>query len=444
MNGPLAERGTLASRRVLVVAHDFPPLRSPQAIRAWHFVRTLSGEAGEVVVLCRRPPAGAPAPVLAANVRYLATSPGPFESTVDALVAWRRRARGAPSDDVTPGALSLNWKGLALKRLRRMLDLMVFPDARRFWVRSAAEALAALLRESRPDVAVVMHEPAASLLLAPMLDRARVPWIADLADPVVAPYTPRHWRRRAFALEQETLRAATGVAVTNSATADLLAERHGPWRTPPLILSQGHGEAVEETPPTFDAPKDGGPLRLCYTGRFYTFRRVDPVVAAVAGMDGVQLVVAGPEPPAVLRDAAKRWPAKFELHGELSHAQALALQRSADALLSIGNAGTVQSPGKLFEYFGAGCPVLHVASNRLDPQIGLIASLRRGLSCDNETSAVRERLLELRNLKATAGIAERFDLSNESVQRFGWAAIGRRLADELALLAQTARSGGQA
>lgn len=170
------------------------------------------------------------------------------------------------------------------------------------------------------------------------------------------------------------------VVVTNSATADLLAERHGPWRTPPLILSQGHGEAVEETPPTFDAPKDGGPLRLCYTGRFYTFRRVDPVVAAVAGMDGVQLVVAGPEPPAVLRDAAKRWPAKFELHGELSHAQALALQRSADALLSIGNAGTVQSPGKLFEYFGAGCPVLHVASNRLDPQIGLIASLRRGLS----------------------------------------------------------------
>ncbi|MFN7386314.1 MAG: hypothetical protein ACK5S2_06060 [Lysobacteraceae bacterium] len=438
MNGPLAERGTLASRRVLVVAHDFPPLRSPQAIRAWHFVRTLSGEAGEVVVLCRRPPAGAPAPVLAANVRYLATSPGPFESTVDALVAWRRRARGAPSDDVTPGALSLNWKGLALKRLRRMLDLMVFPDARRFWVRSAAEALAALLRESRPDVAVVMHEPAASLLLAPMLDRARVPWIADLADPVVAPYTPRHWRRRAFALEQETLRAATGVAVTNSATADLLAERHGPWRTPPLILSQGHGEAVEETPPTFDAPKDGGPLRLCYTGRFYAFRRIDPVIDAILAIEGVQLVVACPEPPTALLDAARRFPSRFELHGEVAHAKALSLQGSADALLSLGNAGTVQSPGKLFEYFGAARPVLHVASNRLDPQVGLIAGLRRGLSCDNDVASIARCIVELRDLKAARGMATRFDLSKDAIDRFGWPAIGQALVRALGRLADDA------
>lgn len=295
-------------------------------------------------------------------------------------------------------------------------------------------------------MALVMHEPAASLLLGERLHLAGVPWIADLADPVMAPYTPRHWRKRAFALEAATLGTATRIAVTNMATAELLSERHGRLATQPLILSQGHGEAAEApmSAPQADVPRDDRVLRLCYTGRFYTFRRVDQVVAAVAGMDGVQLVVAGPEPPAVLRDAAKRWPAKFELHGELSHAQALALQRSADALLSIGNAGTVQSPGKLFEYFGAGRPVLHVASNRLDPQIGLIASLRRGLSCDNEASAVRERLLELRNLKATAGIAVRFDLSNESVQRFGWTAIGRLLADELALLVEPARGSRQA
>jgi hypothetical protein len=57
---------------------------------------------------------------------------------------------------------------------------------------------------------------------------------------------------------------------------------------------------------------------------------------------------------------------------------------------------------------------------------------------------VRERLLELRNLKATAGIAVRFDLSNESVQRFGWTAIGRLLADELALLVEPARGSRQA
>lgn len=449
---PLTEPGarrSLSGRRVLVVSHDFPPVRSPQAIRSWHFVHAIAREAADVVVLCRTPPAGQPLPTVPANVRLHPASPGGFESLIDGLVSWRHRHRGQSAEAGAPrdvGPISLNWKGRLVRSARRLLDLALYPDSRVCWSRHAGQALDGLLAGTRPDVALVMHEPAASLLLGERLHLAGVPWIADLADPVMAPYTPRHWRKRAFALEAATLRTATRIAVTNMATAELLAERHGRLATQPLILSQGHGEAAEApTPaPQTTMPRDERVLRLCYTGRFYTFRRVDEVVAAIAGMDGVQLVVAGPEPPAVLREAAKRWPAKFELHGELSHAQALALQRSADALLSIGNAGTVQSPGKLFEYFGAGRPVLHVASNRLDPQIGLIAGLRRGLSCDNETSAVRERLLELRNLKATAGIEERFDLSTERVQRFGWAAIGRLLVDELALLVEPTRGSHQA
>lgn len=440
MNASAAPR-TLADRRVLVVSHDFPPVRSPQAIRAWHFVHAIAREARDVVVLCRTAPAGQALPTLPRNVQLRPASPGLFETLIDGLVSWRHRGRAStaaagPAAATGPGPVALNWKGRVVKRARTLLDLVVYPDSRACWSWHAGRELDAIIHSARPDVALVMHEPAASLLLGRRLRSAGVPWLADLADPVMAPYTPRHWRKRAFALEAETLRHATRIAVTNEATADLLAERHGRYALSPLILSQGFGEAAEAMPMPAGAspPPNGTALRLCYTGRFYDFRRVDDVVDAVAAMEGVQLVVAGPEPPAVLLDAARRHPTKFDLHGELPHAQALALQRSADVLLSIGNAGTVQSPGKLFEYFGASRPVLHVASNRLDPQIGLIAGLRRGLSCDNEASAIRERIGELQQLKASAALGERFDLSNEGVERFGWPAIGRRLVEALAQL----------
>lgn len=432
---PLTEPGSprsLSGRHVLVVSHDFPPVRSPQAIRSWHFVNAIAREAAEVVVLCRTPPAGQRLPTVPANVRLHPASPGGFESLIDGLVSWRHRHREGSAEAAAPrdmGPISLNWKGRLVRSARRLLDLALYPDSRVCWSRHAGQALDGLLAGTKPDVALVMHEPAASLLLGERLHLAGVPWIADLADPVMAPYTPRHWRKRAFALEAATLRTATRIAVTNMATAELLAERHGRLATQPLILSQGHGEAAEAptSVPQATMPRDERVLRLCYTGRFYAFRRVDQVVAAIAGMDGVQLVVAGPEPPTELREAAKRWPAKFELHGELSHAQSLALQRSSDALLSIGNAGTVQSPGKLFEYFGAGRPVLHVASNHLDPQVGLIASLKRGLTCENNSALVMKRLVELRDLKFNGQLNAAFNLTTESVERYGWASIGERL-----------------
>lgn len=417
---------------MLVVSHDFPPARSPQAIRAMAFTRRLAAEAAQVVVLTRTRLPGFAEATVPANVRVLRASPGWLEERIDGLVARRRHAE--VDDDAQPAAdgkvnaspAALNWKGRAIARLRRATDTLCFPDGRALWVRDAIRQLDALCESQRPDVALVMHEPAASLLVGRHLGKRGIPWLADIADPVLAPYTPWHWRGRATRLEAAALHEAGAASATNPATVELLAKRHGPLSKPIVVLPQGF------TPMPAVPMPGGDTLRLVYTGRFYPFRDPAPLLAAVAATPGVELVIAGPEMPDAVLAAAQRHPDAIRLAGELGHRDALALQMTADVLVSVGNAGTAQAPGKVQEYFGAARPLLHVFHDAGDPAPALVRDTGRGLACPARADDVAAALRELLALKRAGGLATRFDLSPDAVQDYRWDAIAGRLAALLA------------
>lgn len=416
---------------MLVVAHDFPPVRSPQSIRALAFVRRLATGAAELHVLTRTAMPGLAEPSLPANVRVHRASPGAFESLLDRLAA--RRAASAPhtgGGDGVAGPPALNWKGRCVTLARRAIDQLRFPDGRAAWVPAARRELAMLCRHARPDVALLMHEPAACLLLAPVLSGAGVPWLADLADPVLAPYTPRQFRRAAARLEARVLAGAAAVSVTNIATAELIARRHGIAPDAITILPQGFSSAAVSPMPAGDG------LELVYTGRFYAFRDPAALLAAVVATRGVRLVLAGPEMPAEVHAAARAHPQSIVLAGQLSHEATLALQMRADVLVGVGNAGTTQSPGKLQEYFGAARPVLHVVHDAADPAPALLAQTRRGIAVPAEPEAIAAALQALLRAKREAGLAGQFDLGHDAVADFHWDAISDRLAARLAAIAR--------
>jgi len=427
----------LRGRTVLVVSHDFPPVRSPQAIRAMAFATRLAGEAARVVVLTRSAPSGLATPPLPANIDVVRASPGWLEDRIDRLSARRRHQAPPPVDAVdAPAAGSgaapavLNWRGRAISRLRRLIDLACFPDGRALWAADARRKLAAICDAGRPDVALVMHEPAACLLLGPALTARGLPWLADLADPVLAPYTRWHWRGRARRLEAAALREAAAASVTNPATARLLAARHGLDPAHFTVLPQGYADLGAAPPGA------GERLRLVYTGRFYPFRDPGALLAAVQATADVELVIAGPEMPEAVVDAAAARPDAVRIAGDLGHHDALDLQRSADVLVSVGNAGTAQAPGKVQEYFGASRPLLHLFHDDEDPARRLVADTRRGLACPARHEDVAAALRELLALKRAGALATHFDLGPEAVADYHWDRIAARLA---ALLARIQR-----
>lgn len=419
---------------MLLIAHDFPPVRSPQSIRAKYFAKALLDAGARVTVLTRTASHADPADGLVRSLverglEVARCSPGLLEAGVD---WWSQRrspkATGdadVPSPDLAPGHAQLNWKGRLVQQLRRALGVVWFPDARSAWTPHARRWLQRRLASGpRYDAAILMHEPAAGILLWEQLEQASVPWLVDLADPVLAPYTPWHWRRRARRVEAALLARAHAVCVTNEGTRTLLRERHAPApsRATWEVLPQGYeARAVQ-------ARRATGPLVLLYTGRFYAFRPAEPLLDAVAAVPGVRLRIAGPEMPAPVIAAAARHPDRIELLGEVDHDTAIRLQDEADVLVSVGNRGTPQTPGKTIEYLGARRPILHLWQDAPDEPASMLAGARRGMACRADAASVAEALAALRRMADDGGLPGHFDLEGEALAEFSWPCIGAKLA----------------
>ncbi|GAB3731156.1 hypothetical protein GCM10028862_10880 [Luteimonas pelagia] len=417
--------------RILLVAYEFPPSPSPQSLRWAYLSRELALRGHEVHVLTiDLGGASVGLPDLPGGVRVHRTHAGLFRG----LVAWRRnrrmraRASRLPAAPTAPPARAS--RGGLKHRVSRILQALAerlwYPDLRGEWRAIALRALPDVLRHFRPDVVIASHEPATSLEVGLAARAAGHPLVADLGDPVLAPYTPRHWRRRAHALESSVCAGADHVLVTTPDAAALLATRHG-RHAGVTVLTQGYDAApapADEGIVDFDP----GTLELLYTGSFYAFRTAGALVAAVEAVDGVRLNVASIALPDVLRDACRRDPSRFRALGFLPHREALAAQRRADVLVSIANDDAAQVPGKFYEYLGANRPVLHLAPHvDNDAAAARLAALGRGVTCAQTPSAIVPRLQSLLSAKRSGTLDHGFALGADDVAAHAWQSIAARL-----------------
>ncbi|WP_313221220.1 glycosyltransferase [Pseudoxanthomonas mexicana] len=373
-----------------------------------------------------------------------------FAGPVNGYGAWcrRRRARmqessgnaAAGGERATPiphVVGELNWKGVLwhagidLKRwvfhsLSRFFAWVVFPDIRGEWEYWARRELRRLLETLRPDVVVSSHEPATTLRLGLLASRQGFPWVADIGDPVLAPYTPARWRRKAMRLEAEVCRRADRITVTVEAARSLFAARHG--RTQGVhVVSQGFDQQRGLQAPPAAASRGGRLLELLYTGSFYSFRTGDALVEAVLATPGVRLSLATMNPPDAVTAAAARHPEAIRMLGFLPHTAVLDLQRQADVLVNIGNALPDQVPGKIFEYLGAGKPVLHLSAGGDDAGARVLTETGRGVICENDAgplASLLARLVQSEDIAGDFGL----DLSPRRVADHSWESAAARLA----------------
>ncbi|MCU1000471.1 MULTISPECIES: glycosyltransferase [Stenotrophomonas] len=418
--------------RILVCAHDFHPIQSPQSIRVTQLVSELANRGHDVQVMTRTRGAGAAWTDNPLGIQVHRTSPGGMESIIDAASRVKRRLRPtkastghfAPSMPTTTSE-GLNWKGRTVAWLRSMLDAGVFPDGRSRWVRGAIRRGRALLRSWSPHVIIGSHEPAAGLMVASSLSRiSGIPFIAELGDPVLTSYTPQRWKNASLELERQVCRGAAEIVVTSEATASLLHARHGPLIAPCSVIPQGFPAAVSGMP---DVVRASGGMAMVYTGRFYPFRDPMPLVRAVLATPGCTLTIAGPGLPPELAAAREMHPDVLRFVGSLSHAQSLELQRGADVLINIGNAGMTQIPGKLLEYLGSGRPVLHLQPDATDPAAAIIRKENCGFVAPLDEAAIAALLRELGERKQQGQLDAGLRLGPEAFFEYRWDRLAVRL-----------------
>lgn len=434
--------------RLLVVAYEFPPSPSPQSLRWSYLTRELVALGHDVHVLAPDHPAdGLGLPAIPPGLTVHRCFAGPLMGFLAARARRRRRSAGLPAEPQRQGGAAvaaevelnwkgrlwhagLNWKGRMFVRAQRLMEWLLFPDLRGEWKPWAKRRLVALLDEIRPDVVISSHEPATTLELGLMAARRGVRWVADLGDPVLAPYTPRRWHRRAEALEREVCARAECVLVTTDRAAALLARRHGLPADRCAVLTQGYDPAPALPPDGPQDPRfDTGRLELLYTGSFYGFRRHDALMEAVLATPGTRLNIASVKVPDDIAEVARRSPGAIRLLGFMPHLRALKAQRAVDVLVNIANDDPCQVPGKLYEYLGARKPILHLCPDPADPAdaaAALLAGTGHGVACRNDARGIARVLRAWRDLKQAGGTVP-FVPTPDAAAGHAWPAIAARL-----------------
>jgi hypothetical protein len=435
--------------KLLVIAYEFPPILSGQSIRWFHLANALADLGVDVHVL---------APAFPDRQGFRGTYhqrvvvhrcfPGPFiglaARLAERLGGEKASSSSNPSSQESSHARwrrPHDWVELGYRSARGALNHLLFPDVRSEWFPSAWITLRRLVSHHGYDLIVSSHEPGVTLLLGLSAQRRwKLPWLVDMGDPLVGPLTPT-WRRRLdLKAEQVVCRRADRLVVTCPEMLDLLPERHR--RLPRHELSKKLA-VITQGFPTQDAAETAGVQERESDGRFTllftgtlnsplrrVFRTGIELKAALGDLSlrDVQLVLAG---------SAHTRGQSFEELGEtarvlgmIAHGECLALQRRATVLLSVANDRHYQLPGKLFEYFGASRPILHLTVGARDPAARLVRQLRRGLVVENERTAILGALRTLHGWWRNGELDQRFDLSFESVQEYAWPSLALRFLRE--------------
>jgi glycosyltransferase involved in cell wall biosynthesis len=440
--------------KILLIAYDFPPVPSPQSIRWAYLVGELARQGHDVQVLAPAIGGYGPGglPDIPPEVIVHRAWPGPYAAFREWVAGCRAHAKAAASQSngvsgdsfeapsVESGIpTALNWKGRVRHRLvapwrrvrsrllpsglvPRLLSLVLFPDQRAEWMPWAKRSMQGILRSFAPDVVITSHEPACALPLGIVAAEAGYPWVADLGDPVLAPYTPTRWRAHAFALEHEVCMHARAITMTSKSAASALVSRHPEIKASCHVLTQGFDARVARAT-AGSLLGDSDTLEILYTGSFYAFRDATPVFDAVARASGVRLSIASISLPEALKEMVLVHPDKFRLLGFIPHKAALALQREYDLLLNIANDDPVQVPGKLYEYLGSGTPILHVGG--VDAAAELVAENGSGWCEPQDVDRIQARLEHVAGLKSKKLLAKR--AANERIQAYSWESIAAEL-----------------
>lgn len=395
--------------RILFLTYHFPPFMASGAVRTGQTAKYLRllGHDVHVVSADHQPlRGGLPLEIPRENVVF---TPWIGARIASSKEGWARSGTTAdvPASEphVPPGGSAVAvWH--ALRWLQRHAAYV--PDRQIGWYPFALRAALRVMRDEPIDLIYASAWPVTGLLVAADAARRRhVPWVAELRDLWSGQhYRELHgWQRNIdLRLEQRVLNSAVALVTVSQPLADALTRR---FRQPVRVILNGFDER-DTSPPALGDPSK--PLRVAHLGWLYGGKRDPtpffqalrslraqgrPIRAEFYGEDAAlaqQLVRANgvDDMVAVL--------------GSVPHAESLARQTAADVLLLLmynapGEEGVLT--GKLFEYMGAGRPILAVGA----PEGALSALIReRCLGfASSEPAAIATRLAEWIDEKRRTG-----------------------------------------
>jgi glycosyltransferase involved in cell wall biosynthesis len=261
------------------------------------------------------------------------------------------------------------------ERIRKILqfvgDTFLIPDSKIGWKSKAVKKATELLEKEHFDLIFATAPPQTDFLIGVSLKKATgVPLIVDYRDSWLQyPYkyfpTPLH-KYLHYKLEKRVIKSADKVLVTHRRVKENLVKRHRALHYQDVaILSQGYDPIDLEVKPQerLQLPLR---LRICHTGTFYGGRNPSTFLHALKNVldkhshlrGRIELNLVGNvrrEDQRLVKNLGLQNDVVF--HGYLEHHESVSQILSSDVLWFVLD-NDYQTPGKLYEYFGARKPIL--------------------------------------------------------------------------------------
>ncbi len=342
------------ARNALIVAYYFPPMGLSGVQRVSKFVKYLPEHGIRPIVLT------------SAADSYYAFDDRLLEELPEDVLIYRTvpgKNSGKKKNKAFPNYFAQKIGRAALQTVRR-------PDSKRPWMKEAIELGETIFRNNRIDVIFASAPPFTGFMVARELSkRYDVPYVADYRDvwidnPFHFYATPFH-KNYDVKLERDILTHCEKATVTFRHTKELMLKRYSLLDYNDItILPHGYDPEDFERVSGIEPPPDK--FVLTHSGLFQDDRTPKYFLKALAeflrknpkAKSHVSAAFVG-----LMRKNHLKMIKKFgldqvvDLVGYVSHEEAVRRLASSSVLWLTLN-DRVRSPGKLYEYFGAGKPII--------------------------------------------------------------------------------------
>jgi glycosyltransferase involved in cell wall biosynthesis len=249
------------------------------------------------------------------------------------------------------------------------------------WPKLAAAASHRAIRQHRPDAILTSGPPHFTHLLGRHLRRwTGLPWVADFRDPWVAgDRSPVTWtiRNRDQRDESSVMREADAIVANTPGSLDLLCRAYPQYAAKMSAITNGYDPEEFATSP--EPRRSGSTIEIVHTGVIYANRSPIPFLDAVKRLEVVALggrtvrvrligdFVDARQKEQIEHSVREGMKASVSLEGRVPYAESIRTIVQADVLLLLDSPGRRAGvPAKLYEYIGAGRPILALAEPECD------------------------------------------------------------------------------
>jgi glycosyltransferase involved in cell wall biosynthesis len=351
-------------KRVLLIAFYFPPRNHIAGYRTGCFAKYLPEQGWLPTVICEDWPADRPN----FDPDYVGNIPAEVE-----IIRLPQQAHEKPFQKFL---------------LRKLLPYLSPPHAPYLWRQAAAKSIRDLARKVRFDAVWATSDPLVTLGLAQeAAAEMKLPWMADIRDSFNVQPRGSWYKRPIWAYHERRLcRQANAIVTVSPYLAAGLSRATG---KPVEVIENGFDPELFAAAP----PAQQGIFTIAYTGNLtLSVQNPSPMLQAmdlllrkgVVPPGGIELVCYGPKAEqinAALPGAMNSLP--IRLHPPVPHRQIAAVQQASSVLLLLtvtGQKGVLT--GKLFDYLGAGRPILAVPDDNGDVA-NLLRRTGAGLTANN-------------------------------------------------------------